>query len=32
VADRTLTDAAVAELRQRAIDAVLAAHDAELRG
>jgi phenylalanyl-tRNA synthetase beta chain len=32
VGDRTLTDAAVAELRQRAIDAVLAAHDAELRG
>jgi phenylalanyl-tRNA synthetase beta chain len=30
--DRTLTDAAVAELRQQAIDAVVAAHDAELRG
>jgi phenylalanyl-tRNA synthetase beta chain len=31
-ADRTLTDADVGELRQRAIDAVVAAHDAELRG
>ena len=30
--DRTLTDAEVAGLRQRAIDAVVAAHDAELRG
>jgi phenylalanyl-tRNA synthetase beta chain len=29
--DRTLTDAEVAELRQRAIDAVVAAHGAELR-
>ena len=29
--DRTLTDAAVADLRQRAIDAVRAAHGAELR-
>jgi phenylalanyl-tRNA synthetase beta chain len=32
VGDRTLTDADVAALRQRAIDAVIAAHDAELRG
>ena len=32
VTDRTLTDADVAALRQRAIDAVVAAHDAELRG
>ncbi len=32
VGDRTLTDADVAELRQRAIDAVVAAHAAELRG
>ena len=32
VADRTLTDADVAALRQQAIDAVVAAHDAELRG
>jgi phenylalanyl-tRNA synthetase beta chain len=31
-ADRTLTDADVAEVRARAIDAVVAAHDAELRG
>ena len=30
--DRTLTDADVAELRTRAIDAVVAAHGAELRG
>jgi phenylalanyl-tRNA synthetase beta chain len=30
--DRTLTDADVAMLRQQAIDAVVAAHDAELRG
>ena len=30
--DRTLTDADIAELRQAAIDAVIAAHDAELRG
>jgi phenylalanyl-tRNA synthetase beta chain len=30
--DRTLTDAEVASLRQRAIDAVVATHDAELRG
>jgi len=30
--DRTLTDADVATLRQQAIDAVVAAHDAELRG
>ena len=30
--DRTLTDADVATLRQQAIDAVIAAHDAELRG
>ncbi len=32
VGDRTLTDADVAGLRQRAIDAVVTAHDAELRG
>jgi phenylalanyl-tRNA synthetase beta chain len=32
VADRTLTDADAGELRQRAIDAVVAAHGAELRG
>jgi phenylalanyl-tRNA synthetase beta chain len=32
VADRTLTDADVAALRQRAIEAVVAAHEAELRG
>jgi phenylalanyl-tRNA synthetase beta chain len=32
VSDRTLTDADVSALRQRAIDAVVAAHDAELRG
>jgi phenylalanyl-tRNA synthetase beta chain len=32
VADRTLTDADVAALRQRAIDAVVATHGAELRG
>ena len=32
VPDRTLTDADVATLRQQAIDAVVAAHDAELRG
>jgi phenylalanyl-tRNA synthetase beta chain len=32
VADRTLTDADVAALRQRAIDAVTATHSAELRG
>jgi phenylalanyl-tRNA synthetase beta chain len=32
VADRTLDDADVAALRQRAIDAVVAAHHAELRG
>ena len=32
VGDRTLTDADVAALRQRAIDAVVAAHAAELRG
>ncbi len=32
VPDRTLTDADVATLRQQAIDAVIAAHDAELRG
>jgi phenylalanyl-tRNA synthetase beta chain len=31
-ADRTLTDADVAALRSRAIDAVVAAHGAELRG
>ena len=31
VPDRTLTDAEVGGLRQQAIDAVLAAHDAELR-
>jgi phenylalanyl-tRNA synthetase beta chain len=31
-ADRTLTDADVGELRRRAIDAVTAAHGAELRG
>jgi phenylalanyl-tRNA synthetase beta chain len=30
--DRTLTDAEVGELRQRAIDAVVAEHGAELRG
>jgi phenylalanyl-tRNA synthetase beta chain len=30
--DRTLTDAEVGSLRQQAIDAVVAAHDAELRG
>jgi phenylalanyl-tRNA synthetase beta chain len=30
--DRTLTDAEVSDLRQRAIDAVVRAHDAELRG
>jgi phenylalanyl-tRNA synthetase beta chain len=30
--DRTLTDAEVGDLRQRAIDAVIAAHGAELRG
>jgi phenylalanyl-tRNA synthetase beta chain len=30
--DRTLTDADVAALRQQAIDAVIASHDAELRG
>jgi phenylalanyl-tRNA synthetase beta chain len=30
--DRTLTDADVGALRQRAIDAVVAAHDADLRG
>ena len=30
--DHTLTDAEVGELRQRAIDAVTAAHGAELRG
>ena len=30
--DRTLTDAEIADLRQRAIDAVIAAHAAELRG
>jgi len=30
--DRTLTDTEVGELRQRAIDAVAAAHGAELRG
>jgi phenylalanyl-tRNA synthetase beta chain len=30
--DRTLTDADVGALRRQAIDAVLAAHDAELRG
>ena len=30
--DRTLTDAEVAEVRARAIDAVVAAHGAELRG
>ena len=30
--DRTLTDAEIAGLRQAAIDAVIAAHDAELRG
>jgi phenylalanyl-tRNA synthetase beta chain len=29
--DRTLTDAEIADLRQRAIDAVIAAHGAELR-
>jgi phenylalanyl-tRNA synthetase beta chain len=32
VADRTLTDADAATLRQRAIDAVVATHGAELRG
>jgi phenylalanyl-tRNA synthetase beta chain len=32
VADRTLTDADVAALRQRAIDAVVTTHQAELRG
>ena len=32
VSDRTLTDAEVAALRQQAIDAVVATHDAELRG
>jgi phenylalanyl-tRNA synthetase beta chain len=32
VSDRTLTDADVAAFRQDAIDAVIAAHDAELRG
>jgi phenylalanyl-tRNA synthetase beta chain len=31
-ADRTLTDAEVGALRQRAIDAVVAVHAAELRG
>ena len=31
-ADRTLTDAELAQLRQRCIDAVVAAHGAELRG
>jgi phenylalanyl-tRNA synthetase beta chain len=31
-ADRTLTDAEVADLRQRGIDAVVRAHGAELRG
>ena len=30
--DRTLTDSEIADLRQRAIDAVVAAHGAELRG
>ena len=30
--DRTLTDSEIADLRQRAIDAVTAAHGAELRG
>ncbi len=30
--DRTLTDSEIADLRQRAIDAVIAAHGAELRG
>jgi phenylalanyl-tRNA synthetase beta chain len=30
--DRTLKDSEIAELRQRAIDAVIAAHGAELRG
>lgn len=30
--DRTLTDTEIAELRQSAIDAVIAAHEAELRG
>jgi phenylalanyl-tRNA synthetase beta chain len=32
VPDRTLTNPEVAELRQQAIDAVVAGHDAELRG
>jgi phenylalanyl-tRNA synthetase beta chain len=32
VSDRTLTDGDVAQLRQQAIDAVVAAHEAELRG
>ncbi|HLM17663.1 MAG TPA: phenylalanine--tRNA ligase subunit beta, partial [Acidimicrobiia bacterium] len=32
VPDRTLTDADVAALRQQAIESVIAAHDAELRG
>jgi phenylalanyl-tRNA synthetase beta chain len=32
LADRTLTEADVGALRQQAIDAVVAAHDAELRG
>lgn len=31
-AERTLTDAEISELRQRCIDAVIAAHRAELRG
>jgi phenylalanyl-tRNA synthetase beta chain len=30
--DHTLTDSEIADLRQRAIDAVVAAHGAELRG
>jgi len=30
--DRTLKDSEIADLRQRAIDAVIAAHGAELRG
>jgi phenylalanyl-tRNA synthetase beta chain len=30
--DRTLTDTEASELRARAVDAVRAAHDAELRG
>jgi phenylalanyl-tRNA synthetase beta chain len=30
--DHTLTDSEIADLRQRAIDAVIAAHGAELRG